>query len=162
MNHSYQRSDRNLYNKQRAESCYGVWANIIQRCTNKNHPLYRRYGAKGITICEKWRSSFNRFALDMGKRPTPLHSIDRIDNSKGYYKENCRWATKTVQSINRNRQVNNKSGIPGVSWDKSRSKWTAHIQVNRKDINLGRFDTIEEAVKIREEAVELYHRPLLS
>lgn len=82
---------------------YSSWYHIIQRCTNTKDTNYKNYGAKGITICEEWRNSFETFLSDMGPRPTVDHSIDRINNKLGYYKENCRWADKFTQRNNTSR-----------------------------------------------------------
>ena len=79
---------------------YRTWGHIIQRCTNPNHPGFRGYGARGITVCDRWRESFAAFYEDMGPRPSSKHSIDRIDNDGGYEPGNCRWATKKTQSRN--------------------------------------------------------------
>jgi len=78
---------------------YGIWNGMKNRCENKNEPAYRRYGGKGISVCERWQK-FTNFHEDMGDRPSPIHSIDRIDGTKGYYKENCRWATPLEQANN--------------------------------------------------------------
>lgn len=83
---------------------YRTWVGMIQRCTNENGPNYRHYGGRGITVCEKWTNSFMAFLEDMGKRPSPEMSLDRINNDLGYSKENCKWATKLEQS--RNTRVN--------------------------------------------------------
>lgn len=77
---------------------------MIKRCENKNHPRYHQYGGRGIKVCKKWKS-FEKFIEDMGVRPVGL-SLDRIDNNKGYYKINCRWATKKQQNMNRSTSVN--------------------------------------------------------
>ena len=82
---------------------YAIWTLIKARCTNKNSKSYKHYGGRGITICDSWINSFDTFLFDMGRRPSHLHSIDRIDNEKGYFKENCRWATKEVQANNTRR-----------------------------------------------------------
>lgn len=80
---------------------YATWSNIKTRCYNQNCKSYKRYGAKGIQMCDEWRDSFIAFYRDMGPKPSPQHSIDRIDNSKGYEPSNCRWATQEEQVRNR-------------------------------------------------------------
>jgi len=79
---------------------YHQWANMIQRCTNENHRDYHKYGGRGITVCDQWLNSFESFYADMGDKP-PYLSLDRINNDEGYYKENCRWATRQEQQLNR-------------------------------------------------------------
>lgn len=81
---------------------YNVWQNMKLRCDNKNHPQYKDYGGRGIGIASEWRE-FSSFLKDMGLAPSGKYSIDRIDNDRGYSKENCRWADwKTQQSNKRN------------------------------------------------------------
>lgn len=58
------------------------------------------YGAKGITVCDSWKNSFESFYYDMGQAPSLMHSIDRIDGTKGYFKDNCKWSTPLEQSSN--------------------------------------------------------------
>jgi len=80
---------------------YWIWVNIKQRCQNPKASGYSKYGGRGIAMCERWAASFDAFLADMGARPTPGHSVDRVDNCKGYSPENCRWATGGEQSRNR-------------------------------------------------------------
>jgi hypothetical protein len=79
---------------------YGIWASMIQRCTNPNSADYFDYGAKGITVAPEW-FDFPTFYRDMGPRGNPTLSIHRVLNDKGYCKENCVWATSEVQMNNR-------------------------------------------------------------
>lgn len=79
---------------------YRTWKAMRERCNSPNHAMFANYGGRGITVCERWES-FAAFLEDMGRKPSPTHSIDRIDNSRGYEPSNCRWATAEEQSRNR-------------------------------------------------------------
>lgn len=80
-------------------STYETWAAMKQRCSNPKTRSYADYGGRGITVCDEWQS-FDLFFADMGEKPEGT-SIDRIDVEKGYFKENCRWATPVQQARNR-------------------------------------------------------------
>lgn len=79
---------------------FRCWEAMLQRCRNSKHKSFKDYGARGITICERW-DSFEAFSADMGPRPSPEHSIDRRDNNGNYEPGNCHWTTRVAQSNNR-------------------------------------------------------------
>lgn len=82
---------------------YKSWNGLKDRCLNPKSRVFHRYGGRGITVCERWQNSFENFIADMGPKPTAKHSIDRIDNEKGYFPENCKWSNQTEQTRNTRR-----------------------------------------------------------
>lgn len=82
-------------------SAYGVWHSMIQRCTEPSHPAWKNYGGRGITVCDRWRHSFENFWADMGASYERGKDLDRIDNEAGYSPENCRWATRATNCRNK-------------------------------------------------------------
>lgn len=130
---------------------YENWHNMKQRCLNPNTPMYENYGGRGITICQEWIERFENFYRDMGERPTPQHSIERIDNNKGYSPENCRWADKTEQLMNRRMNKNNESGFRGVRINHKRFQTV--IWFNYKNYGFGTHDTKEEAAAVYDQVV---------
>ncbi len=83
---------------------YRVWTSILYRCLRPDNKQYKNYGGRGITICEEWKD-FNQFCFDVGQRPDNKAQLDRIDNNKGYFKENCRWASPKVNHRNKRNNV---------------------------------------------------------
>lgn len=79
---------------------YRVWTSIVYRCTRKDNKQYKNYGARGISICDEWMD-FNKFCYDLYPCPTKGFHLDRTDNDKGYFKENCRWVSAKVNHRNK-------------------------------------------------------------
>lgn len=107
---------------------YSTWENMVQRCTNPKTHNYHIYGGKGIRICERWAESFANFYEDMGPRPQDT-SLDRIDPSKGYCKENCRWATPREQIANLSRF---RTPIKFNEVTRETEDWIKELGVNRE------------------------------
>ena len=138
---------------------YNTWATMLQRCMNPNNPSYKDYGGRGITVCDDWLK-FENFFRDMGKRPTPKHSIDRKENGGNYEPGNCRWATNTEQAMNKRTLKRNSTGITGVCFDKKGRKFRAYIYSGEARKHLGFFNTIEEATQARRKGeIEFSGRP---
>lgn len=134
---------------------YGTWRSMLQRCSNSNDPNYKHYGGRGIGVCERWHT-FKEYEHDIkhliGDKPSPRHSIDRINNDGNYEPGNVRWATQTEQLINMRIRSNNTSGVKGVHWDEKNKKWFAAIHINKKMVFLGRFKHKNDAINARKSA----------
>lgn len=91
---------RNTTHGMHGTRTYRTWRSMLQRCYDPNMPSYEDYGGRGITVCKRWRRSFENFLADMGERPAEM-TLDRINNNKSYSKKNCRWADKWTQARNR-------------------------------------------------------------
>lgn len=78
---------------------YTAWRNMRQRCRTPTNPDYKNYGARNITICARW-DSFKNFLTDMGPRPSPIHTLERVNNYLNYTPLNCKWVTQTAQHRN--------------------------------------------------------------
>ena len=94
---------------------YWIWASIIQRCENPKNKWFKNYGARGITISKDWRQSFTVFLFDVGL-PTEGQTLERRNNDKGYSKENCYWASRHEQAMNRRIFKKNRTGVKGIEF----------------------------------------------
>lgn len=143
---------------------YQLLMSAIERCHNPKNTAYKHYGAKGIEVSQVYRGKggYNRFISEVGPRPSLKHSLDRIDGSKGYEPNNMRWATSTIQAINRGVFKNNSSGYTGVSRNAKSGNWIAFIKLDGVQTYLGSFKTLERALARRQHAEKLMHHQLLA
>lgn len=125
---------------------YRAWADLIQRCTNSSNESWANYGGRGIKVCDRWLTSFDNFLSDVGPRPTPKHSIDRIDNDGDYESGNCRWATQSQQLLNR--RLTPRAGVYFRN-----GKFFARVWHQERNIYLGGFKTREAALLARKTAI---------
>ena len=118
---------------------YRTWVTIKRRCYAETDKNYSSYGGRGVRMCGRWYTSFWNFVEDMGEKPGPQYTIDRINNDGPYSPDNCRWATPTQQSLNQRKRKDNKSGYKGVSF--VNGKWRASYRHR----HLGCFETSAQA-----------------
>jgi hypothetical protein len=121
-----------------------LWLKMKDRCKYKTLKIYKYYGGRGIKVCDRWLNSYENFLADIGRAPTPKHTLDRIDVNGDYEPNNCRWATYKEQENNR---TNNKIyEYEGQS--KTLSQWADVFGVNRKMLQdrIWRGWTIERAL----------------
>ena len=107
---------------------YIAWQLMIDRCNNPNNQAYKRYGARGISVCERWKI-YDNFFKDMGPRPDGM-SLDRINNDGNYEPSNCRWATQKEQM--RNTSTNRRIKVFGV--EKTLAEWSEFSRIPRSRI----------------------------
>lgn len=134
---------------------YRAWQSMKQRCCNPRATSYKIYGGRGIGVCPEWVDDFERFYADMGRKPSPSHSLDRIDPNGNYGPENCRWADKTTQSRNTRVPRNNTTGVKGVQ-RVSTGGFVATIGLNGKSVYLGHYVSVTDAKSVRVLAEKLF------
>lgn len=155
-NNTYHPRNRKVHDHSvRKHSAYSAWAGLKDRCDNINSSSYPNYGGRGISYYKAW-VHFENFADDMGPKPTPDHSIERVDNDGNYDKDNCIWATRHEQSLNRRTFTNNSTGYTGVKLVKKSGRYTAtmHFKKVRYMVS-GSFETIDQAGEARAKLLAL-------
>ena len=140
---------------------YRVWASMIGRCSYEGDTNFKKYGARGIRVCARWRHDFAAFLSDMGLRPTPKHSIDRIDTNGDYEPGNCRWATMKEQA--RNTRSNRLITFRGetrclIEWSEILGMYRKKIS-RRLDAGIPMADIVRESgVAITQEEVDAWDK----
>lgn len=130
---------------QTKDPLYTTWAGMIGRCTVKSNSCYAKYGARGIKVCNRWlgKDGFFNFKNDMGAKPSEEYTLDRIDSKGDYSPNNCRWANKYLQAVNKQ----NVGEHRGVTRHRL-GGYDARIQKDKK-VYAKHFRTLEEAVAFR-------------
>ena len=126
---------------------YNTWLMMNARCSIPSQPNFHRYGGRGIRVCERWRN-FQNFLQDMGSKPSPKHTLDRINSDGDYEPSNCRWATKEEQSSNTSR--NRRIQYRGVS--KTISQWARFLKVTFDWLH---YRAVKKAIPMHEIVSEL-------
>ena len=132
-------------------SLYQVWCDLKQRCTNPKIKNYHNYGGRGITYTPEWETyiPFKKWAEGSGYQEDL--QIDRIDNNKGYFPENCRWTSISINLKNKRKSLNTSSKYRGVYYAKDRNKWVAQVNITKeKIIKIGEFTDEVSAAKARD------------
>jgi hypothetical protein len=113
-------ASRRAYEREQRKHGFGCWKAMKARATNPNHHKWDEYGGRGIDMDPRWRN-YQTFLADMGPRPSPKHSLDRIDNDRGYWPGNVRWATMAVQALNRRsgKKIEVTRGDYGDPWSEA-------------------------------------------
>ena len=151
---------------------YRVWQDMLRRCKKqKRGGAWYKYGKIGICVCEEWQdkekgfTNFYNWSIKNGYKNEKLpsgrakYTIDRIDGTKGYSPDNCRWVDYETQNCNLSMLSTNKSGYRGVSWSKRDKKWLCVISINNHSVRIGAYKTQKKAVEARNNFIDKYKLP---
>lgn len=139
--HRHGSPDR-IYDGKFSHPLYNLWNQMIQRCTNPNRQAYKYYGALGVKVCDRWTQDFWKFVEDMGERPSPAHTIERVRGDLGYEPGNCCWALPREQARNKR---NTKLTEALVRQIKARHRRGEKCHVIAKSINV-HFQTVNSVL----------------
>lgn len=132
---------------------YQTWNQMKQRCSNPKRPKYPLYGGRGISVCERWKTSLWNFVEDMGNRPEGF-SLDRENTNGNYEPGNCRWVSLETQNNNKREAKlysNNSSGEKNIHFRKDRDYFEVFGWKEGRRFRIGTADTLEAAVELRGE-----------
>ena len=132
---------------------YRTWQGMHERCYNSKRANHKNYGGRGVAVCERWHT-FENFYADMGDKPSPKHSLDRINNDGDYCLDNCKWSTPQEQI--RNQRALGKSGIKGVCWREKWGKWEVSLKIGSNRMYLGAYASLLDAASVRKSAENKY------
>lgn len=136
---------------------YSIWKGMKERCNNPKNKSYHNYGGRGIKVFDRWLDSFENFINDMGERPSKNHQLDRINNDGNYEPSNCKWSTRSENTINKRHKLG-VSGHKNIVLDnKIKTENCYYTMIKRKGKTRTSFYTILEiALKIKEKWLEEY------
>lgn len=127
---------------------YKSWESMKSRCYNKNNVAYHLYGGRGIVVCDRWKTSYENFLQDMGRRPDKTYTLDRINPDGNYGPNNCRWATKRQQGYSRRTTHDSGERFIGVYERKWKNTYYEATVTNNGYVYLGLFKCKYEAATI--------------
>jgi hypothetical protein len=131
----------------RKHELYSTWRGMKNRVLNKNSWDYKYYGGRGIKVCNRWKDSFVNFLEDMGEKPYPHYTLDRINPDGNYEPGNCRWVSMYDQSLNK--PSRGRSNTVGVHYVTRSKKWVARLVFNKEVFHKSEHDNELDAIEAR-------------